>query len=1309
MAYGFEEVVDETKTDFGFEEVVEEPKAETHGFEEVKPDPVEAYGFEEVAEDAPPSGIPEPTAEDLAGQDRFIQHLEGQKPLPDYGNDVPDVGRSALRLANDASVATAKTVVGTGEALVGLSDLLVAPANVMTGGRVALPSQGYRMMGYDPERTQEFLDTLYSRATRDAKQQVADADGILPKIKEAVENPSTIATAVGESAGPMLLGAGQARTLTAAKAMSPQLAAALGEALITAGGNVSQITQANEDHGITAKQAMLATGSAGLTGIISLASGNLQRKLGIDDVDVLLAGGKSTRGAALKNPAVKTALSAFFEGVVEELPQSAQEQISNNIAEGKPWNDGLDDAAAMGLLSGMAMGLGGGAGGTILSARQSGDGFQGLEKSAPNPASPEAMQDKKVPDLRKPEGENFQPLEDQAEKVPDLGKFEGENFQGLENETGEKLRGFSDRVSRWEGLDSDQQKALRNSPESYYTEQHYDEMGDIIEGMSRAEKLEAMLHAGGKDFTDGNHNLGVMAGLSIIQEDVAAGKDPQPVIAQLTKRGTTIAQLLAQFRLLPNVSPEFATAAFEKGMAKDGLHLRDAQRNGLNKLFEVDISKAHAAQDAARKMRENPTTATVDAYKAKFKVAQKSKRQLMNRLAELSPKSVADQFRDQVRGNLLVLKSHKRNLISNVFMMPILDSAQTVAAVVDSIDTFVVNQGRKLLPASLREKVSPRERQIYRPSVRGSVRGIVAGTKRAAANVAQGSSVDDTLKGEAHRGFRPLSAWKQLLRNDLPVNASGRVPARVRVSKLIEGTLGIAPEINFRMLNFADDPFKYRTYHSFVEMAARDRKLKGNAKKAFIENPPATIRTAAMEQALTSVFQEHNKAGTVVSFVRDKLVRPIPVVGQWMDAAVVTPVIPFVATPANVSKDLVKLAVPNLTLATGTAQYIQGRRTKNGSLIRRGEMNMGYALVGATIAAAGTWLLAKGVISNPHGDDDKENTLLWNTTKPGRFNQSSLRRILEAQASGRADTATDREWQDGDTVINLQSLGFPGAVMSIQAAAGQLQMKEEKQRAKMSVKIVDAETLKPGGSEFDVAVMAVREGFEQSFLRGVSGFLEAIKEGKSDALARNYFGALSSSVLPNSLAVANRARQKYLPDMRISPEKVGFKERTVQALKNAIAERNPFIDWEEAYPWRRTPLGEPILRTPEGVPAFMHHLWSDSEPLQMDPAWREIRKVYSGTKDGSVIPSMPVRGSLRPPEYERLLELVGEERMRCIDRWVLNSSSWDKRTNLQKAQVLKRAYSAGSEIGRKRFKAEKAKAAPPSFGEVVDGVLEGAR
>ena len=109
-------------------------------------------------------------------------------------------------------------------------------------GCTRYPTLGYagralESVGYRPNDAQKMLDEMYSEQTRADKAYVGQADGFVDTLGRAIERPSTIATAIGESVPQMLGGAGIARgLLSAAPKVAPWLAGALGEGILGAGG-----------------------------------------------------------------------------------------------------------------------------------------------------------------------------------------------------------------------------------------------------------------------------------------------------------------------------------------------------------------------------------------------------------------------------------------------------------------------------------------------------------------------------------------------------------------------------------------------------------------------------------------------------------------------------------------------------------------------------------------------------------------------------------------------------------------------------------------------------------------------------------------------------------------------------------------------------------------------------------------------------------------------------------------------------------------------------------------------------------------
>lgn len=319
----------------------------------------------------------------------------------DVGIEAPSRGFKGW--ARDVAATAVKGAIGVPEAIVGLAD-------IPTGGRVGkfLENEG-GSLGFRPKEAKELVNDWHSDATKEAQRKFQEADGIGGKFMAAVENPSNIVTAVGESLPSMGLGGVAARGLmTATKlgqmgAKGAALAGAAGEGVTMAGSAAEQIRQETPDGLLTPGQSALAGATGLVGGALGAIGGRVAQKLGIGDVDTMIAqGGKgmadeagSAAARAAANPLVQQQAmkgiprrvieGAISEGFLEELPQSMAEQIFQNVALGKDWLQDVDAAAVMGVLSG---GLMGGAA----------SGYHGMRQQQPNPQ----------PQTLPPEGEQAQ-------------------------------------------------------------------------------------------------------------------------------------------------------------------------------------------------------------------------------------------------------------------------------------------------------------------------------------------------------------------------------------------------------------------------------------------------------------------------------------------------------------------------------------------------------------------------------------------------------------------------------------------------------------------------------------------------------------------------------------------------------------------------------------------------------------------------------------------------------------------------------------------------------------------------------------
>lgn len=282
----------------------------------------------------------------------------------------------AVQRVGDVAISLGKGVIGVPQAITGI-------ANVFTGGEAgkAVEESGVRF-----KDAQDILSDLQSPEQKAANAEVAGADGFVDTAKAAIENPSTIVNSVAESLPAMGVGGVVARGgIGAAGLISRGLAekavpvmAGIGEGAVTAGQVAEQVRSESPDKLLTDKQAAAAAGAGIVTGGIGAAAAKLVntkfgRMLGLSDVDALIAKGgpDAVTASAAKTGFIKSVLSSgFSEGVLEELPQSAQEQMWQNYAQGKPITEGVGNAAATGMLSGAAMGGAGGAYSSAMGGRK---------------------------------------------------------------------------------------------------------------------------------------------------------------------------------------------------------------------------------------------------------------------------------------------------------------------------------------------------------------------------------------------------------------------------------------------------------------------------------------------------------------------------------------------------------------------------------------------------------------------------------------------------------------------------------------------------------------------------------------------------------------------------------------------------------------------------------------------------------------------------------------------------------------------------------------------------------------------------
>lgn len=203
-------------------------------------------------------------------------------------------------------------------------------------------------------QTPEFRANLEeaSQAATEAAKDKSLLPGLYAAGKEYVKRPEAIAGLVEESL-PSMIGSEIAIGRTILPRFFPKLSAtkraAISEGAAGAAALANQVRPEGEL--LSPGQEAITIASGVLTGLQGAFGGKVAEKLKIIDPDIAIVTGKKSLPEA-KNALVEATKSAFAESTFEELPQSMQEQIAQNMATGRPWDEGVVEAGAAGALAG---------------------------------------------------------------------------------------------------------------------------------------------------------------------------------------------------------------------------------------------------------------------------------------------------------------------------------------------------------------------------------------------------------------------------------------------------------------------------------------------------------------------------------------------------------------------------------------------------------------------------------------------------------------------------------------------------------------------------------------------------------------------------------------------------------------------------------------------------------------------------------------------------------------------------------------------------------------------------------------------
>jgi hypothetical protein len=313
------------------------------------------------------------TDKEIADQlykDHYATEMPKLSFYKQLGIDVPESSLAEI-IGRDLPLAGAQGVVGLYKGVKGLTGFVP-----FSEGKIpkAIESAEKSVLGGTASDLQQYLESLKSEGQQMVSQGAAEIPStgnilrdVTGQLIYAGQNPQQIGQIIAQSLpstyGGALIGRGISATgAKLGKDISPITAAASGEGTLAAGSGLESVREQTENKEVTTPQQIITAFSGYMTNKLGRLGNKAAGYLGVDDMDVILTrgtiGATSAANQKAQSKLVAGLKSALSESVFEELPQSTQEQISQNIALGRPWDEDVAEQMAAGIIGGAGAGFG---------------------------------------------------------------------------------------------------------------------------------------------------------------------------------------------------------------------------------------------------------------------------------------------------------------------------------------------------------------------------------------------------------------------------------------------------------------------------------------------------------------------------------------------------------------------------------------------------------------------------------------------------------------------------------------------------------------------------------------------------------------------------------------------------------------------------------------------------------------------------------------------------------------------------------------------------------------------------------------